>query len=65
MTGTRMDADRERAARRSMRDSYDSGPAPRTLPAWNESVQAILALERLLNDGCQLSFERPQMPRLP
>jgi len=62
-----MDPERERAARRSMRDIDDSGPAPRLLPAWNESVQAILALERLLNDGRQLSFERPQKngPRLP
>lgn len=50
-----MDPARERAARLTMGDDSDSGPAPRHLPAWNESVKAILALERLINDGWQLS----------
>jgi hypothetical protein len=52
-----MDPERERRARRSMSEADDcyASPAPRNLPAWNESVKAILALELLLNDGNQLS----------
>lgn len=53
----RMDPERERRARQSMADADDSdaSPAPRNLPAWNESVKAILAVERQLNGGHQLS----------
>lgn len=53
-----MDPARERLARQTMADDGDSGPAPRRLPAWNDSVMALLAVERQVNDihdGRQLS----------
>lgn len=55
--GNAMDPERERAARRTMAEDldFDSGPAPRSLPPYNESVIAILAIERQVNDGHQIS----------
>jgi hypothetical protein len=52
---TKMDPERERLARKTMAADYDEGPMPRPLPAWNESVKTILALERAINGGYQIS----------
>jgi len=54
-----MDPERERVARRTMRDECYGGSVPRHLPSWNESVKAILAIERAINGGEQLSLELP------
>ena len=51
----RMDTERERLARKTMAEDYDEGPLPRPLPSWNESVKTILAIERDINGGHQIS----------
>lgn len=66
-----MDPERERKARAELyqlaeRDAARQArrkPRPSILPPGNLSVQAILAIERLINDGVQISVVETEWQR--